>query len=61
MENRNELQRNYPTQEQLYALERAARRQRSQEMGRLMAAAARAIKSAFGRVVSNSGNGVRHA
>lgn len=64
MENRNELQQmNYPTSAQLYALERAARRERSEEMGRLIGAAARAIKSSFARLVSNNGStrGVRHA
>ena len=61
MENRNEL-KNYPTSAQLYALELAARRHRSEEMARLMAAAARSIKSRRSRLVSNEGtSGVRHA
>ena len=62
MENRNELLKNYPTSAQLYALELAARRHRSEEMARLMAAAARSIKSRLSRLVSNEGtSGVRHA
>jgi hypothetical protein len=64
MENRNDMQmKNYPTAEQLYAVELAARRQRSEEMGRLIAAAARSIKSGVLRLVSNNGStgGVRHA
>ena len=63
-ENRNTLQmNNFPTAEQLYAVELAARRQRSEEMGRLLAAAARSIKSRVLRLVSNTGSagGVRHA
>jgi hypothetical protein len=55
--------KNYQTAEQLYAVELAARRQRSEEMGRLIAAAARSIKSGVLRLVSNNGStgGVRHA
>ena len=62
MENRKELQIASLTPEQLYALELAARRHRSQEMGRLLAVAGRYVKSVVSRAFASRGaSGVRHA
>jgi hypothetical protein len=41
----------YPTSEQLYALELAARRARSAEIARLVNKGARVLKAAIGRAV----------
>ena len=51
------------TAEELYALERAARRARSQEVARLIRAAARALSSLARRAVSvtRTRRGMRHA
>ena len=52
----------YPTPEQLYALELAARRARNAEMARLYDAGLRALKAAFRRAaLALKVEGVRHA
>jgi len=62
MENRKELQIAGLTPAQLYALEMAARRHRSVEMGRLMALAATNVKNFFARALrSDRADEVRHA
>ena len=53
---------NYPTSAELYALELAARRERSLQMARLMRAASRALKLRIARLFAASGRkGMRHA
>ena len=52
----------YPTPDQLYALELAARRARSEEMARLVRAGERALRSGIARVATAlSARKVRHA
>ena len=52
----------YPTPEQLYALELAARRARNAELARLAAAAAHALRAGLRRaVLVLNPKGVRHA
>ncbi|MDQ5848031.1 MAG: hypothetical protein M3544_03590 [Pseudomonadota bacterium] len=51
----------YPTTEELYKLEREARRLRSQELARLLAAAVTGMKSFVARFASPDAKGVRHA
>ena len=52
----------YPTPEQLYALELAARRARNVEIARLAGAAAQALKAGLRRVaLALNTKGVRHA
>ena len=52
----------YPTPEQLYALELAARRARNAEMARLLDAGLRALKAAIRRAaLALNTKGVRHA
>jgi hypothetical protein len=55
------MKNRYPTTEELYKLEREARRLRSQEVARLFAMAAAAMKSFFARFASLHAKGVRHA
>ena len=57
MENR-ELNLNYPTPEQLYALEQAARVARAREIGRLVSRAVAAVRNFSLRAEPK---GVRHA
>jgi hypothetical protein len=53
---------NAPTPAQLYALELAARRERSRELARLLVVAARAAKATLARAASAfSSKGLRHA
>ncbi|MGQ0653898.1 MAG: hypothetical protein ACT4P4_16815 [Betaproteobacteria bacterium] len=59
MENRKELEIRNLTPEQLYALELAARRLRSEEMGRLIKAAAVAVRNFFAQ--DRRSGEVRHA
>ncbi len=62
MKNRNELQARLPSPAELYALEREARRLRSEEIGRLIATAAVAVRNLFTRgLTSARPNEVRHA
>ena len=42
----------YPTPDELYALERAARRARSEEMARLVRAGARALRAGIARIAA---------
>ncbi len=42
----------YPTPDELYALERAARRARNEEMARLVRAGARALRRGIARVAA---------
>ena len=50
------------TPNELYAIELRARRQRQEELGRLLRAGAVAVKAAYGRAVSYfSAKVVRHA
>jgi len=52
----------YPTQDELYALELAARRARNEELARLVRAGARALRSGMARATAVLGaKGVRHA
>ncbi len=52
----------YPTPEQLYALELAARRARNAEIARLVGAVAQALKAALRRAaLALNTKGVRHA
>jgi hypothetical protein len=52
----------YPTPAELYSLELRARRNRQQEIGRLLRKGALAVAAAFERAVSQiSAKGVRHA
>ena len=52
----------YPTPDELYALELAARRARSKEMARLVRAGAHALRAGIARFVAVLGaKGVRHA
>ena len=52
----------YPTPDELYALEQAARRARSEEMARLVRAGARALRSGIARIATVlSARKVRHA
>jgi hypothetical protein len=52
----------FPTSAELYALELAARRERSREMARLLSAAVRAVKARFARLFAAPGRkGMRHA
>ena len=63
MENRNELHIRDLTPAQLYALESAARRHRSVEMGRLIALAVANVKNFFVRALPQGSrtHEVRHA
>jgi hypothetical protein len=52
----------YPTPEQLYALELAARRARNEELARLAGVAAQALKAGLRRAaLAFNTKGVRHA
>ena len=52
----------YPTPDELYALELAARRARSEEMARLVHAGARALRTGIARLAAAlNAKGVRHA
>lgn len=52
----------YPSSSELYALELAARRARSQEIARLLTAGARALKARLGRILPpHDTKGLRHA
>ena len=52
----------YPTPDELYALELAARRARSAEMARLLRAGARALKAGVARIIAVLGpKRVHHA
>ena len=52
----------YPTPEELYALEREARRLRAMEMARLIRAATAAVRSYFKRIVTvRNAKGLKHA
>jgi hypothetical protein len=52
----------YPTRAELYALELAARRERSLQMARLVRAASRALKLRIARLFAAPGRkGMRHA
>jgi len=54
--------KNYPTPEQLYALDLAARRARSAELARLLQAGARTAKTGISRVLNAlKWKGLRHA
>ena len=55
------MKNRYPTTEELYKLEREARRLRSQELARLLGVAVAGIKSFVARFVSLDAKGVRHA
>jgi hypothetical protein len=50
-----------PSPAELYALHQAARRQRSEEVSRLLSAAARQIRSRISHAVSTLAGGFRHA
>lgn len=52
----------YPTAEELYALEREARRLRATEVARLLRAGTDAVRSFFRRIVTvRNAKGLRHA
>jgi hypothetical protein len=56
------MKNRYPTQEELYALEREARRLRAQEMARLARAAGDAVRAFFARTFAvRNAKGMRHA
>jgi hypothetical protein len=56
------MKNRYPTPEELYALERKARRMRSAEMARLIRAGTDAVRSLFKRTVTvRNAKGFRHA
>lgn len=56
------MKNRYPTSEELYALEREARRLRAEEMARLWLAGAGAVRSLFARIVTvRNAKGLRHA
>jgi hypothetical protein len=56
------MENRYPTSQELYALEREARRLRAMEMARLIRAATAAVRSYFKRIVTvRNAKGLRHA
>lgn len=56
------MRNRYPNHEQLYALEREARRLRAEETARLVRAGIEKVRSLFARATSaRPGKGLRHA
>jgi hypothetical protein len=56
------MKNRYPTQEELYALEREARRLRAEEMARLVRAGIKTVRSLFERNVTvRNAKGLKHA
>ena len=56
------MKNRYPTAEELYALEREARRLRALEVARLFRAGTDAVRSLFRRIVTvRNAKGLRHA
>jgi hypothetical protein len=50
----------YPSPEELYAIEQAAHRARSQEMRRLLVSGASAVKALFSRAIASVNTKVVH-
>jgi hypothetical protein len=56
------MKNHYPTPSELYALEREARRQRSEEMARLVKAGVSKVRALFSRAHTDRNvKGLRHA